>query len=450
MSEESEIDKKMTEFYQRKLRELPIVSEAKPFEVKVIEQKTESIPFKNVDERRLIEDEQAGALAPPPPGITSVDPNKVSSGGGTTITIRGDNFVSGVTVKIAGNDATNVTFVNSTTITCVTPADGIGFVNVEVTNPGGQKVNNPNLLQYTNIPDNVLVEGFQTQRSEANDGKFGYPTWFYPYKITLRLGPNTFNPPAGVSIIVTLVNGRPTFSYYYPNLSYQNLLSTRFGTGPSTLDSPGYSGFLTFNNTTGATQTLWLGCTANNPFDAGGSPPVFIGGSGFADVAAVMWIGTQGAYPALSPTYGDGSNQPRAFRIFFNGNGPYPPNAPPTPANDRFAWEDLGPRPGTWGWGPSETKQIKVSRVNSGGTLVTTYTGTPTITINLLPATSQYTGVNPISSSAFSGGSRTILVTAYNTYHDVSNSQGYGYFSLSAQDGVVSGSTPLCGVLNHY
>jgi IPT/TIG domain len=56
----------------------------------------------------------------------------------TAVTITGANFQSGPTVNLGSAAATNVTVVNSTTITATTPANAGGPVNVTVTNPDSQ------------------------------------------------------------------------------------------------------------------------------------------------------------------------------------------------------------------------------------------------------------------------------------------------------------------------
>lgn len=56
------------------------------------------------------------------PTVTSISPNTGPDGGGTTITINGTGFVTGATVTFGGIAATDVTFVNSTELTAVTPA----------------------------------------------------------------------------------------------------------------------------------------------------------------------------------------------------------------------------------------------------------------------------------------------------------------------------------------
>jgi hypothetical protein len=80
------------------------------------------------------------SLAPgPAPEIKKVDPAQGSPEGGTTVTITGTGFVSGVKVSFGDNPAVNITLVDETTLTVETPA-GEGVVDVIVTNPDGQKV----------------------------------------------------------------------------------------------------------------------------------------------------------------------------------------------------------------------------------------------------------------------------------------------------------------------
>ena len=72
------------------------------------------------------------------PLVTQIAPSVGPLAGGTAVTITGTNFVSGATVSIGGTAATGVTFVNSTTLTAVTPAHASTSANVVVTNSDGQ------------------------------------------------------------------------------------------------------------------------------------------------------------------------------------------------------------------------------------------------------------------------------------------------------------------------
>ena len=72
------------------------------------------------------------------PTVTSISPISGPAAGGTSVTVKGSNFQSGASVLFGNAAASNVTVVNSTTITAVTPANSAGTVNVVVTNPNGQ------------------------------------------------------------------------------------------------------------------------------------------------------------------------------------------------------------------------------------------------------------------------------------------------------------------------
>src|SRR5258708_39277533 len=95
----------------------------------------------------LVNSGSAGPLLPAPT-VTSVNPPGGPLAGGTAVTIGGTGFVSGATVTFGAAAATNVTFVNATTITATTPANPAGPTNVLVTNPDGQSGTLPNGYLY--------------------------------------------------------------------------------------------------------------------------------------------------------------------------------------------------------------------------------------------------------------------------------------------------------------
>ena len=72
------------------------------------------------------------------PSVSSLSPNTGSTAGGTPTTITGSNFSAGAGVSFGGVSATNVSVINSSTITATTPAHAAGSVNVTVTNADGQ------------------------------------------------------------------------------------------------------------------------------------------------------------------------------------------------------------------------------------------------------------------------------------------------------------------------
>jgi plastocyanin len=80
------------------------------------------------------------AAAPPSLAIDSVTPTSSSTAGGATITVKGSAFKPGATVTIGGLAATNVTVVDSTTLTAKTP---LGPIDANATQPKDIVVANP-------------------------------------------------------------------------------------------------------------------------------------------------------------------------------------------------------------------------------------------------------------------------------------------------------------------
>ena len=96
----------------------------------------------NPDETPVLENIVIGYEAGstnPDPTVSAVSPAQGTTEGGTTITVTGSNFLVGATVSLGGNPASDVTIVNSTTITATTPAHAAGAVDVVVTNGDGKQ-----------------------------------------------------------------------------------------------------------------------------------------------------------------------------------------------------------------------------------------------------------------------------------------------------------------------
>jgi hypothetical protein len=72
------------------------------------------------------------------PTLSGVNPNSGTTSGGESVTITGSNFTSTPQVKFDGFDCSNVSFIDSTSLTCDTPAHPAGFISVEVINPDSQ------------------------------------------------------------------------------------------------------------------------------------------------------------------------------------------------------------------------------------------------------------------------------------------------------------------------
>jgi hypothetical protein len=88
------------------------------------------------------------AASLPPPTVTGVSPSSGTNSGGTPVTITGTGFLGATGVTVGGATATAVTVVNSTTITCTTPAGSVGTANVAVTTTSGTGIG-ASLFTYT-------------------------------------------------------------------------------------------------------------------------------------------------------------------------------------------------------------------------------------------------------------------------------------------------------------
>jgi hypothetical protein len=74
------------------------------------------------------------------PTISTIAPNSGPITGGTAITIIGSGYSQGTEVSIGGLSCSNVMFINSTSLSCITPVGTIGAKSVLITNPDNQSV----------------------------------------------------------------------------------------------------------------------------------------------------------------------------------------------------------------------------------------------------------------------------------------------------------------------
>lgn len=79
------------------------------------------------------------AAAAAAPVLSSISPTHGDESTAVALTLTGTGFVTGCTVTVGGEAATGVSFVNSTSVTCTTPADlAAGTHDVVITNPDTQ------------------------------------------------------------------------------------------------------------------------------------------------------------------------------------------------------------------------------------------------------------------------------------------------------------------------
>jgi hypothetical protein len=88
----------------------------------------------------------------PAPTITAVSPSAGQLGGGTTITLTGTGFVTGLTITVAGTTCSSPNQLSATQATCVTPAKSAGTYDVVVTNLDTQAATMASAYTYQAAP----------------------------------------------------------------------------------------------------------------------------------------------------------------------------------------------------------------------------------------------------------------------------------------------------------
>jgi hypothetical protein len=88
----------------------------------------------------------------PAPTVSSIAPTAGPIAGGTAVTVTGTNFFSAVTVKINGVVCTGPAVVNSTSITCTTPAQGPGGPYTVSVQTGSGTGTSGAIFTYTSAP----------------------------------------------------------------------------------------------------------------------------------------------------------------------------------------------------------------------------------------------------------------------------------------------------------
>ena len=85
---------------------------------------------------------------PEPPSVSSITPNSGSINGGTTITIKGEDFYPGAVVSVGAMLCHTIIVVDSNTISAVIPAHARGVTDVVVQNMDGQTTSGGTYTYY--------------------------------------------------------------------------------------------------------------------------------------------------------------------------------------------------------------------------------------------------------------------------------------------------------------
>jgi fibronectin-binding autotransporter adhesin len=292
------------------------------------------------DQRGILRSETApaiGAFEIIVPTISNAGPGEGPSAGGTTVTLVGTQFQDGATVTVGGVSATDVVFVNATTITFTTPAGVSGPADIVVTNADGGTATDPGGFTYENPaivvgPGTVLVptvgDAFSEQLTASGGSGSGY----------------TFSAtglPAGLTLSSSgLLSGMPTTAAAYTlvvtvtdsvnatgSQPYAITVDPAITLSPTTLPVPtvgsGYSEQLTASGGSGSGYTFSAtglpagltlsssGLLSGTPTDATGTPISVVvtiidgdGGTGGASYVLLVEASSSGSTGTITSVSG--------------------------------------------------------------------------------------------------------------------------------------------------
>ena len=158
--------------------------------------------------------------------VKSVSPTNGCPSGGTQITITGSNFMTNATVSIDGVAATSVTFVNTNTLTAVTPANSPGTVSVNVTipyiSPTGTNSYTGNLVNAFTYKPAPTFAGLTSATAATSGATLSWsaasgttPFTYNVYEATASGGENFSSPMLTTNGLSTFISSLSCTSTYY-------------------------------------------------------------------------------------------------------------------------------------------------------------------------------------------------------------------------------------------
>jgi hypothetical protein len=101
------------------------------------------------------------------PELTALSRTAGPIDGGTTVTLRGHGFASGLAVKFGNANAASITFADATRVIVVTPPHAAGPVWVNVTNVDGQIATSPQVFTFMEPP---VLNSLSANKGPASGG----------------------------------------------------------------------------------------------------------------------------------------------------------------------------------------------------------------------------------------------------------------------------------------
>ncbi|MCY3022330.1 MAG: IPT/TIG domain-containing protein [Planctomycetota bacterium] len=366
-------------------------------------------------------------VAPPAtPTISAVSPPAGPLAGGTDVTIGGDTFVAGATVTFGGTAATNVAVVDTTHITCTTPA-GTGTVDVVVRNPDGYADKLTRGYVYSDVP--VITS------PTAASGSVGTA---FSYKIEATGSPTSFGAtglPNGLSLgwMTADISGTPTAGGQY-NVTLTATNSAGIGTRNLSLEITGGAGAPAITSPTSATGkvssefSFGLGATGSVPITFSVTAlPAGLSLSGGVIQGTPTTAGQTSVTVTATNSEGTGT---QTLVILIGASDGSPAILSPVTVSAEVATELSFSVPRVGDPSPSLSVApalpaglyLKGSRITGVPQVEGDYTGKLTATNNVGSATADLT----ISIAAATPGNATIKATLSDSYKEHKKSSGGG------------------------
>jgi beta-glucanase (GH16 family) len=258
--------------------------------------------------------------------VKSVSPSNGCASGGIPITITGVNFMTNATVTVGGVSATSVTFVDTNTLTAVTPANSPGPATVSVTipyiSPTGTNIYTGNLVHaFTNTPAPTF-----TGLTSATYGAGGATlTWstasgsgtisYNVYESTTSGGENFASPVLTTSslsaFITPLSLGSNCSTTYYFVVRAVNGCGSDTNTVERSVNlvapGPAFAGLGSVTPTIEAATLTWSSASGSSPFSYNIYEATNSGGENLA--SPLLTTNTLSTFVSLYP----GSNSPITY-----------------------------------------------------------------------------------------------------------------------------------------
>ena len=136
------------------------------------------------------------------PTIASVSPSTIGFSGTDTITLTGTDFLPSATILVGTSPCTSVTWVSSSTVTCVAPTGNLGAYPVQLTNTDGQSVTEPNAVTFQQeVPTVSAVNPNSGRLAGGTTITITGADFFNAVSTTVTVGGKTCNAVTAVSPI---------------------------------------------------------------------------------------------------------------------------------------------------------------------------------------------------------------------------------------------------------